>query len=208
MTVSVNITGLEPFIQAINNLAQAISGKGVSFSAGIQNQEPAAPATEVPVQQQYQVPAQRQYPQPTQEPPVQKQYLPPAGGMPTAPASQYPAAAAGQVSTVPVPPQYQPPSGPMPGVMQQQYQTASQYPQSAPGAPYPQATTGQLPTSHTAQAYTQEQLAVAMTGLVDSGKLQSVQEILQQFGVFSLMEITAARYPELALKLREAGAPL
>lgn len=63
-----------------------------------------------------------------------------------------------------------------------------------------------IPTTHVAQSYTQEQIAVAMTSLVDGGKLDVVHGILAAFGVQALTEIPADQYPALALKLREVGA--
>lgn len=63
-----------------------------------------------------------------------------------------------------------------------------------------------VPTTAVPQAYSQEQLAVAATGLVDQGKMQIVSGIMQAFGAQSLMQIPPERYPEVALKLREAGA--
>lgn len=69
----------------------------------------------------------------------------------------------------------------------------------APAAPV-------VPTTAVGQAYTQDQLAVAMTGLVDQGKMQAVMGILAQMGAQALTEVPKERYPELVLLLREAGA--
>lgn len=126
-------------------------------------------------------------------------------GAASAPASMRPA----PVGAGMVPPQYQSVSqAPAASVVPQQppvqqYQT----PMTQPAAPQVPPMS-MVPTSHVAQAYTQEQMAIAMTSLVDAGKLPAVQAILQQFGVTSLMEISPDRYPELAVRLREAGAAI
>ncbi|WP_346904613.1 hypothetical protein [Faecalicatena contorta] len=67
-------------------------------------------------------------------------------------------------------------------------------------------TGGGLPTTAVAQEYTQDQVAVAMSGLMDAGKRDTVTQILASFGVQALLQIPKDRYPELVLKLREAGA--
>lgn len=72
----------------------------------------------------------------------------------------------------------------------------------APAVPVASA----VPTTVVGQAYTQDQLAVAMTGLVDQGRMQVVMDILARMGVQALTEIPKERYPELVLLLREAGA--
>lgn len=69
-----------------------------------------------------------------------------------------------------------------------------------------QAPPMQVPTTAVPQTYTQDQLAVAMTGLMDQGKQQMLMSILQGFGASSLMEIPKERYPEVVIRLREAGA--
>lgn len=63
-----------------------------------------------------------------------------------------------------------------------------------------------VPTTAVAQEYTQDQVAVALTGLIDSGRRETVMQILGAFGVQALTQIPKERYPELVLKLREAGA--
>ncbi len=77
-------------------------------------------------------------------------------------------------------------------------------PQTAQATGIPAASA--VPTTATGQAYTQDQLAVAMTGLVDQGKMQAVMGILTRMGVQALTEVPRERYPELVLLLREAGA--
>lgn len=63
-----------------------------------------------------------------------------------------------------------------------------------------------LPTTVVPQEYTQDQMAVAFTGLIDTGRREAVTQILAAFGVQALTQIPKERYPELVLKLREAGA--
>lgn len=64
----------------------------------------------------------------------------------------------------------------------------------------------EVPTTAAPQEYTQSQVAVALTGLMDMGRRDLVMQILGMFGVQALTEIPKERYPELVLKLREAGA--
>ena len=66
----------------------------------------------------------------------------------------------------------------------------------------------QVPTSVVPQEYTQDQIAVAMTGLSDQGRSADLINILAQFGVSSLVQVPKERYPELVLRLREAGAAI
>lgn len=56
--------------------------------------------------------------------------------------------------------------------------------------------------------YTQEQLAVAATQLMDAGKIQELRNLLATFGVSALTALTKERYGEFALKLREMGAKI
>lgn len=74
----------------------------------------------------------------------------------------------------------------------------------APVQPAPQS--GVVPTAAVTTTYTMEQLAVAMTGLIDAGKTQQVQSIMSSFGVQTLMEVPQERYGELAGKMKECGA--
>ena len=69
-----------------------------------------------------------------------------------------------------------------------------------------QAGQGALPTTATTQSYTQDQIAIALTGLIDQGKRDYVTQILGQFGAMSLMQVPVERYPELVTQLRGAGA--
>ncbi len=86
-------------------------------------------------------------------------------------------------------------------------------PTSAPVATQPMAGApmqmpGPVPTSTVPQEYTQDQIAVAMTGLSDQGRGAELVNILARFGVSSLVQVPKERYPELVLILREAGAAI
>lgn len=74
-------------------------------------------------------------------------------------------------------------------------------PQPAP-APQP------LPTTVVAQEYTQDQISVAMAGLVSQGKQPEIMALIQGFGVNSLVELPKEQYGALAVKLREMGAQI
>lgn len=76
------------------------------------------------------------------------------------------------------------------------------YQQPVPG----QIPGGGIPTTATPQSYTQDQIAVALTGLIDQGRRDLVMQILGQFGAVSLMQVPADRYPELVTQLRGVGA--
>ncbi len=125
----------------------------------------------------------------------------PAGSVPAdilpspAPVQQPVAAPAAQVPPAPAPVA---PVVPVPAVPT----PAAQVAPVMPAAPVPAA----VPTTVVGQAYTQDQLAVAMTGLVDQGRMQTVMDILARMGVQALTEVPKERYPELVLLLREAGA--
>lgn len=69
---------------------------------------------------------------------------------------------------------------------------------------HPQVSTA-IPVSNVVQSYTQERLAVAMGRALDMGKMTEIQNLLAQFSVNSLMELTPDKYNDLALKLREIG---
>jgi hypothetical protein len=74
---------------------------------------------------------------------------------------------------------------------------------TTPPAPAPVPT---VPT--TAQAYTQDQLALAASGLMDTGKLAELQQLLKSFGVPSLVQLPKEQYGAFATKLREMGAKI
>ena len=63
-----------------------------------------------------------------------------------------------------------------------------------------------IPTTAVAQEYTQDQIAVAMSSLVNMGKQPKVFEILARFGAQALVQVDHSRYAELATMLRQEGA--
>lgn len=65
-----------------------------------------------------------------------------------------------------------------------------------------------LPTTAVAQEYTQDQISVAMAGLVSQGKQPEIMALIQGFGVNSLVELPKEQYGALAVKLREMGAQI
>lgn len=65
-----------------------------------------------------------------------------------------------------------------------------------------------LPTTAVAQEYTQDQISVAMAGLVSQGKQPEIVALIQGFGVNSLVELPKEQYGTLAVKLREMGAQI
>jgi hypothetical protein len=63
-----------------------------------------------------------------------------------------------------------------------------------------------LPT--TAPTYAMEQLAVAATQLMDSGRQPEVLNLLAKFGVPSLMALPKEQYGAFATQLRGMGAKI
>lgn len=178
MTITVNIPGLERLADAILALAGA---KG-PVSSGAATQGGAAPAAQQPAP--YAMPAAPAQPAMPAIPPQQ-------------PVQQ--AAPAQPVMPAAVPPPQMPVAAPQQGTA------------AGPGAPAGaagQAPTGMpgVPVTAMAPQYTQDQLAVAATGLVDAGKSAVLVGILQQFGAASLMDLPQDQYGAFAVKLREAGA--
>lgn len=88
--------------------------------------------------------------------------------------------------------------------------TASQqYYRAAPTAVPVQNTPVQqqvVPTN--AVTYTIDQLQTAIAPLLDAGKITQIQQLVQSFGVNTLMEIPQARYGEFANGLRQLGGVL
>ena len=68
----------------------------------------------------------------------------------------------------------------------------------------------QPPTAPVAPAkeYTQAEILAACGPLMDAGKVPELTQIIQEFGVASMMEIPQEKYGELAVKLRAMGAKL
>lgn len=63
-----------------------------------------------------------------------------------------------------------------------------------------------IPTSDV--NYTYEQLAVAMSSLVDAGKMDAIRALLNRFNIPSLMQLPKEQYGALANELRQMGAKL
>lgn len=68
-------------------------------------------------------------------------------------------------------------------------------------APQPNAPTA-------APAYTIAQLQTACAPLMDAGKGPQLQQLVQSFGVATLMDVPASRYGEFANGLRQLGGVL
>ena len=65
-----------------------------------------------------------------------------------------------------------------------------------------------IPTTPTQESFTQEQLAIAMSNAVSVGKMDIIQNILQQFGVQALTQINPNDYNKVATMLKEAGVEI
>ena len=65
-----------------------------------------------------------------------------------------------------------------------------------------------IPTAQIQENFTQEQLAVAMSNAVSAGKINIIQNILQQFGVQALTQINPSDYNRVATMLKEAGVEI
>lgn len=104
---------------------------------------------------------------------------------------QAPAQTVQQTPTQQVPTQTQP---------TQQAQQVQTQPQQAP------AQSQQVPTQ--APTYTMDQLAVAATQLMDSGRQQELLDLLASFGIQALTQLPKDQYGAFATKLRELGAKI
>lgn len=115
-------------------------------------------------------------------------------------------------SSMAQPYQSQPPMGTVPvqqPVAAQQTQPAMQQQsvaQQAPPVMSQPPVAGMVPTTAVAQEYTQDQLAVACSGLVNQGKQMKLLQLLQGFGVAALVDLPKERYGEFATALRAEGA--
>lgn len=76
--------------------------------------------------------------------------------------------------------------------------------QQTPPAPIQQT----APTAPSTPTYTISQLQSAIAPLLDSGKIPQIQQLVQSFGVNTLMEIPPERYGEFANGLRALGGVL
>lgn len=85
-------------------------------------------------------------------------------------------------------------------------------PLSAPTAPtapiQPPIAPVAAPVQSSVPNYTIEQLQTAIAPLLDAGKVAQIQQLVQSFGVATLMEIPPARYGEFANGLRGLGGVL
>ncbi|MEH6869340.1 hypothetical protein [Bacillus safensis] len=79
---------------------------------------------------------------------------------------------------------------------------SQQPPQPGPQAP----NTSTVPTATV--SYTQDQLAVAASSLLDSGKSNELVSLLASFGVQALTQLPQEHYGSFATKLRELGAQI
>lgn len=120
---------------------------------------------------------------------------------PTTQTGQAPTAAPVQTAAQPVPPA---PAAPAP--IQQPPVT----PPPAQPAPVqqPDPAAQPLPTTAVAQEYTQDQISLAMAGLVSQGKQPEIVALIQSFGVSSLVELPKEQYGALAVKLHEMGVQI
>jgi hypothetical protein len=98
-------------------------------------------------------------------------------------------------------PQYQQPAPQYQQPMQQYQQPTQQQP--VPAQAQPQQA---VPTS--APSYSFEQLGVAATQLVDAGRRQDVQNLLNAFGVQALTALPKEQYGAFATQLRAMGAKI
>ena len=94
----------------------------------------------------------------------------------------------------------------IPVATSQSFQAQSPVPTQAPVMPMSAQPAPMVPTTAVAQEYTQDQLAVACAGLVNQGKQPVLMQILQGFGVATLVDLPKERYGELATALRAEGA--
>lgn len=184
ITVHIQIPGL---IEAINSLKDAISCAGTVTMAPVSYKEPAntpLPFAEIP-----QAPVQVSIPQaaPVQLAPAQ--LVESYGGSPAQ--------------------MWAPPAQVMPGypttpeqreqiINQALVQQQAPMPQTQPVAAVPVA----------AQTYTQDQLAVAATQILDSGRQQDLLNLLAAFGVPALTALPKEQYGAFATQLRAMGAKI
>lgn len=81
--------------------------------------------------------------------------------------------------------------------------------QPAPAAPAPSpAAPVQQPVPTTAPSYTREDLSRAAITLMDKGQQAQLQQLVQSFGVNSLMELPPEQYGNFATALRGMGAEI
>lgn len=76
--------------------------------------------------------------------------------------------------------------------------------QQAPITQQPMPTS--VPVQQQPPSYTQDQLAVAATQLMDAGKRNELFQLLATFGIQALTQLPQEQYGAFATKLREMGA--
>lgn len=76
-----------------------------------------------------------------------------------------------------------------------------------PAAPVSKPAPAAVPTAAPKQ-YTLAEIQAACGPLMDAGKMNELEAVMQGMGVNSLMELPPERYGELAVKLRALGARL
>lgn len=81
-------------------------------------------------------------------------------------------------------------------------------PTVAPTTPTTPPATVPQPAPTTVPEYTQEQLARAATPIVDAGKAEELRNLLAQFGVMAITELTKEQYGSFATALRGMGAQI
>ena len=83
-------------------------------------------------------------------------------------------------------------------------------PQTAVPVEAPVASAQDIPAAVPTQqvTYTQEDLALAATQLVDAGKLAQIQELLAKFGIQALTHLPKEQYGAFAAELRNMGAKI
>jgi len=172
--VTLQAASAADYRQLVHDLAGTMSSSSAA---------PAAPVVQAPAQAPAQQPAYADQQQPYAAP-VQQPYV--------APMQQQPAAYPAGVPTSAVPT-----AAPM-----QQQPVQQQQPMQQQPIQHQQPTQQAVPTS--APQYTQQQLAVAATALLDAG--HNVTVLLQQFGVQAITQLPPERYGEFATALRQAGA--
>lgn len=89
-------------------------------------------------------------------------------------------------------------------VQQPMQQAPQQQPMAQPAQQQQAMPQQSVPTSQT--AYSMDQLAVAATQLMDTGKRDQLMQLLATFGVQALTALPQEQYGAFATKLRELGA--
>lgn len=85
----------------------------------------------------------------------------------------------------------------------------SPYQQTVPTQPAPSTPiTAPVSAPTSVPSYTIEQFQAAIAPLLDAGKVQQIQQLVQSFGVATLMDIPKERYGEFANGLRSLGGVL